>query len=207
MNEIINEKNTVPIELQRNVFFVKEHIGAFKAANNYDILNPETKEIVLYCREEQLGFLTKIFRFSDYKRMTPFNLVVRNKNNKQIIRVSRGVALWKSIVEVFDEKDVLIGIFKQKFFSIGGQFTLFDADDNMLCTLKGKWSGWDFKFTDFEGKELAHITKKWAGLGKEMFTTADNYMININEQNVGANDDVRSLIIGSLMCIDMVLKE
>ena len=39
-------------ELQRNAFFVKEHVGLFKAANNYDILDPQTGRVVLECRED-----------------------------------------------------------------------------------------------------------------------------------------------------------
>ncbi len=42
--------------LNRNVYFVKEHVGIFKAANNYDIYDPESNKIILECREESLGF-------------------------------------------------------------------------------------------------------------------------------------------------------
>ena len=45
--------------LERNVFLVKEHVGMFKAANNYDIHDPETGNIVMECREERLGMMTK----------------------------------------------------------------------------------------------------------------------------------------------------
>ena len=55
--------------LNRNVFLVKEHVGMFKAASNYDIYDPETGGVILECREEKLGILTKILRFTDYKRM------------------------------------------------------------------------------------------------------------------------------------------
>ena len=54
--------------------------------------------------------------------------------------------------------------------------------------------------------EYAHVSKKWAGLGKEMFTSADNYMLSINEE-VEKNNPVRLLILAAVMCIDMVLKE
>ena len=73
------------------------------------------------------------------------------------------------------------------------------------CQLKGKMLGWNFKF-NVGNKEIASVTKKWAGLGKEMFTTADNYILKI-EDSVEADDPVRMLILGSVMCIDMVLKE
>lgn len=47
--------------LNRNLFFVKEHVGMFKAANNYDVIDPETQEPLMECREENLGILTKFF--------------------------------------------------------------------------------------------------------------------------------------------------
>jgi hypothetical protein len=60
--------------LSKNVYFIKEHVGMFKAANNYDIHDPETGEIVMECREPRLGLLTKILRFTDFKRLTPFDI-------------------------------------------------------------------------------------------------------------------------------------
>ena len=63
--------------LNKNLFFVKEHVKIFKAANSFDIFDPDTKQIVLECREENLGFFTKMLRFTDYKRMTPFNMVIK----------------------------------------------------------------------------------------------------------------------------------
>src|SRR5256885_961418 len=52
--------------LNRNLFFVKEHLGIFKAANNYDIYDPQTNEQILHCREDNLGFFTKMLRFTNY---------------------------------------------------------------------------------------------------------------------------------------------
>ena len=54
--------------LKRDLFFIKEHLGIFKAANNYDIFEPETNQLILECRENNLGFFTKILRFTDFKR-------------------------------------------------------------------------------------------------------------------------------------------
>jgi len=137
--------------------------------------------------------------------MTPFDVQIKSPDGKQVVRVTRGVSIFMSKVLVHDESDRVIGMFKQKFFSIGGAFTVLDAQENPICRLKGKWTGWDFRFLDGE-RELAHVTKKWAGLGKELFTTADNYVLEINE-GVPADSDTRKLILGAVMCIDMVLKE
>lgn len=195
MNDILN----------RNIFFVKEHIGIFKAANNFDILDPENQSLLMTCREENLRFITKIFRFSAYKRLTPFHVEIKDASGKSVLTVKRGFSLFLSKVDVFDENGILAGRFVQKFFTIGGKFDVQDSSGQVVCTLKGKWTSWDFKFAD-ENQEFAHVSKKWAGIGKEFFTSADNYMVTISE-NVAPNDPKRILILGAVLCIDMVLKE
>ena len=191
--------------LNQNLFFVKEHVGMFKASNNYDIHNPENQKIIMTCREEKLGFFTKLLRFTKYKRMTPFNLEIKTPSGEKVLTVKRGISIILSMVEVYDENDKLVGKFKQKFFSVGGKFNILDPMGNMLCKLQGKWTGWDFKFVK-DNKEYAHVSKKWSGLGKEMFTSADNYMLEIN--NIVSKDDpLRILILSAVICIDMVLKE
>ena len=191
--------------LARNIYFVKEHVGIFKAANNYDIHDPGTGQIIMECREERLGFFTKMLRFTKYKRMTPFDIDIRTPEGQTVVRVKKGVSFFLSKVEVLDANNQYIGGFKQKFFSIGGAFTVLDTNEQPVCELKGKWTGWDFRFLSGE-VELAHVTKKWAGLGKELFTSADNYVLEIS-QSVPADSVARQLILGAVMCIDMVLKE
>ncbi len=192
--------------LNKNLFFVKEHVKVFKAANSFDILDPDSKQVILNCREENLGFFTKLFRFTDYKRMTPFNMEIKSPEGQPVLTVRRGVSFFLSEVEVLDERNQLIGKFKQKFFSIGGKFEVLDASERPLCMLKGKWTSWDFKFVANDGKEFATVTKKWSGLGKELFTSADNYVLQISSE-VPVDHPLRLLILAAVMCIDLVLKE
>jgi uncharacterized protein YxjI len=194
MNPIFNQ----------NIFLVKEQIGMFKAANNFDIFNPENNELVLTCREPNLGFFTKLLRFTDYKRMTPFDIEIRTSTGELTLQIKRGVTIFRSDIDVFDGGGRKIGVFKQKFFSFGGRFEVHDTQDKHLCTLQGKWTGWDFKFNK-DNTELANVSKKWAGLGKEFFTSADNYVINIT--NVAEDNLLRPLLVAAVMCIDMVFKE
>jgi uncharacterized protein YxjI len=189
-----------------NLFFVKEHVKIFKAANSFDIIDPDSKQVVLQCREEGLGFFTKMFRFTDYKRMTPFNMEIKTPEGQKILTVRRGISIFLSNVEVVDERNNVIGKFKQKLFSIGGKFQVLDASERPLCMLKGKWTSWDFKFISNDGKEFATVTKKWSGLGKELFTSADNYILQISSE-VPADHPLRMLILSAVMCIDLVLKE
>jgi uncharacterized protein YxjI len=192
--------------LNKNLYLVKEHVKIFKAENSFDVFDPESGGLILQCREENLGTFTKMFRFTEYKKMTPFDIDIKTPAGETILTVKRDVSWFLSNVEVLDEQKRLIGKFKQKFFSIGGKFEVLDTSERVLCTLKGSWTSWDFKFVSNDGKEFATVTKKWNGLGKELFTSADNYILQINPQ-VPADNPLRMLIMAAVMCIDLVLKE
>lgn len=188
-----------------NDFLVKEHVGLFKAANNFDLHDPATGQTVLLCREEKLGVITRLLRFTEYKRYTPFDLSVRTPSGALVVQVTRGIAIIRSTVEVRDGAGQLLGTFRQKLFSIGGAFDILDPAGQVVCTLRGKWTGWDFRFLSGT-TELAHVTKKWAGIGRELFTSADNYVISVSPA-VPADGPARALIVAAVLCIDMVLKE
>jgi len=191
--------------LDKNLFLVKEHIGLLQAANNYDIYDPVTGKLILEAREPRLGVLTKVLRFSNFKRQTPFHVEIREPNGTLRAVARRGVSFFLSNVRVEDGDGRLLGFLRQRFFSVGGGFRLFSPDGTELARLNGSWTGWNFRFTD-GASDLATITKKWAGVGKELFTTADNYIIEISDR-IQPGNPVRSLILGAMVTIDMVLNE
>jgi uncharacterized protein YxjI len=194
--------------LQKNIFLFKEHLGMFKASNNYDIYDPKTKEIILHCREKNLNPVYKIVRLflTDFKALTPFEIDIRGLDGKRIIKVKKGLSLILSKIEVFDENDKLIGLFKQKLFpNFYPKFEMFDEKENLVSILKGNLIGWNFEFLKDENT-IATVTKKWSGIGKEMFTSADNYMLEIKD-TVDKADPLRLLIFAAVICIDMVFKE
>lgn len=191
--------------LNNNVYLIKEHFGLLKASNNYDVYDPETGDVILECREPNLALITKVLRFTDFKRMTPFDVQVRTPDDQRVVRIMRGISLWLSKVEVRDDNNELVGYFTQQLFSIGGKFDVFDKNDQQVCTLEGTWAAWDFYFKQGD-TTLAHVTKKWQGLGAELFTSADNYVLEINPE-VPQDSEIRKLIFAAVMCIDMVLKE
>jgi uncharacterized protein YxjI len=191
--------------LDRNQFFVKESTGLLKAACSYDILDPESGELILKCRESDLGFLAKLLRFSDLRRSTPFNFLVTTAGDEPVMRVARGVPLIVSKVQVFDADGDPIGGFVLKPFSISGAFDVLDANGVPVCKLKGGLTGRNFCFLSPDNLELAVVSRKWAGVGKELFSSASDYMLSIDEA-VPHGGATRQLIVASVLCIGMVLK-
>jgi uncharacterized protein YxjI len=106
---------------------------------------------------------------------------------------------------VLDENNIIIGGFKQRFFSISGTFDVVDANDNIVCTLKGGFTGSNYRFLGPDNVELASVTKKWAGLSREIFTSTDDFLLHIDDA-VLPDSITRQLILGSVICIAMVLK-
>ncbi|MEM7039772.1 MAG: phospholipid scramblase-related protein [Bacteroidota bacterium] len=190
--------------LNQNLYFVKEHLGLFKAANNFDIFEPKSQQQILKCREEVTG-MAKFLRWTDFKRITPFHIEIQTPKGEKVLSVRRGWTFWRSRVEVFDHRDQLVGTFRQRLLSLGGKFEVLSPTGELLCMLKGKWTGWNFQFIR-DTQVFAEVTKKWNGIGREMFTTADNYMLSIGP-SVPSGHPLRILILAAVMSIDMVLKE
>jgi hypothetical protein len=66
------------------------------------------------------------------------------------------------------------------------------------------WKGWNFRFLDKSENEIGAITKKWAGIGKELFTSADNYMIALNQEPEPAK---AILLLAAGLAVDVIYKE
>ncbi|TAJ21646.1 MAG: RNAase [Planctomycetota bacterium] len=190
--------------LALDAYFVRQHIGLFKAAREYDLVDPHGGQIALRSREPRLGAFTKLFRFTDYKRATPFHAQVTDASGAVVLRIDRGVSLFLSKVAVCDGAGVALGGFQQRLWSIGGRFDVHDARGEVVCSLRGNWIGWEFQF-EHEGRVLARVSKKWAGVGREFFTQADDYVLQI-EPAVPRDAPVRALMIAAVLVIDLVLK-
>lgn len=192
--------------LARNQYIVKQHVGLFKAASNYDIFDPDQPQTpVLLCREPHLGAITKLLRFTDWSRYTAFDVHVTTPTGEQVLNVKRGFSLLGSKVDVLNETGTRLGGFKQKFFSLKAAFTVLGPSDQAICKVQGSWRGRDFTF-EMDGVVYARVKSKWTGLAQELFTTADTYLLSISEE-VAPDNPVRTLILGAVLCIDKVLKE
>ncbi|MBN1674935.1 MAG: oxidoreductase [Kiritimatiellae bacterium] len=194
--------------LERTTFFVREHIGFMKLTDTYDILDPETQEQIGIAREKPGGLLT-VLRLFVNKQLLPTKVFVYEGPNpddesKLLFSIQRGFTLFRPRVNICDKNGNVVGWFKSKLFTIGATFRVFDAAGNEVALVKGDWKGWNFRFLDNSENELGTVTKKWAGIGKELFTSADNYMIALN----GEPDQAKAmLLLAAGLAVDTVYKE
>ncbi|GAA4348955.1 phospholipid scramblase-related protein [Hymenobacter saemangeumensis] len=192
--------------LQRRTYFIREQVGIFKLKDTYDILAPETQELIGQATEATPQWAVYL-RLLLHKRHLPMSVVVRETPEAApVLRIERGWSFMRSKVSVVDAQDVTIGYFKSKLFSFSGGFYVYNTEGVQVAEIKGSWKSWDFKFISDTGQEIGVVTKKWAGFGQELFTTADNYLISIND--MGAAQPASSiLLLAAGLAIDTVFNE
>ncbi|NBP53772.1 MAG: scramblase [Actinobacteria bacterium] len=66
------------------------------------------------------------------------------------------------------------------------------------------WRAWDFAIENADGREVARVTKKFVGLAKAVFTTADNYVVEIHDD---LSQPLASLVVAAALSIDTALKQ
>ena len=188
--------------LDRRALFVREHVGLLKLTGTYDLLDPNTQQPVGIAQEKISAWL-KFLRLLVNKSMLPTRVEVAVAEGQPALLVlTRGFTFLRSKVEVFDGAGTKIGYLRSKLFTLGGGFHVFSADDQLFAEVKGDWKGWNFRLLDATGREMGIVTKKWAGLGKELFTNADQYIIQVTES--GSSN---ALILAAALAIDIIFKE
>jgi uncharacterized protein YxjI len=197
----------MPGLLDRDKLFVREHVGMFKARNAYDLLDPVSQAVVGRAEEKVYGFFRKLMKFTSWKTMMSFTIYFHDASagDATVLTVHRPFTWFRSVVSVTDASGRVIGRFRQKLMAIGPKMWILDAAGNEIGMLKGDWIGWNLQVVDKAERPLATITKKWAGVGKELFTSADNYMIDLSDEVRDA--DMRRLLFAAPITADMVYKE
>src|SRR5262245_15501151 len=192
------------LELQN--FLIKEQVAFLKTADTYDILNPETGAQVGQAKEV-IGTFAGILRMIIGKKLMSTTVEVREHPEGALVFViKKPVGFFRSVVEVYDAQGEKLGYFKSKILSFGGGFWVYDQQDKQFAEVKGKWTGWEFTFVTPEGVELGQVTKKWAGVLKELFTSADNYVVSVSP-TLADQPIAKMLLLAAALAIDIVYYE
>lgn len=191
--------------LDRNTYVVKERVGFMKLAGTYDLLDATSGAPIGIAKEEPPGIVKYLRLFMNNHWFPTVVNVYERETEPPVLSIHRGVAIFRPKVHVKAGGREL-GYFRAKVLSIGPSFRIFDMQDQEIGSVKGDWKGWNFQLLGTGGEELGRVTKKWAGLGKELFTTADTYVISLGASAAGRRD-VAQLLLAAGLAIDTVFKE
>jgi uncharacterized protein YxjI len=190
----------------KNTYLIKERFELLKVVDRYDIFDAETGNLVAYAKE-MIPTWKKMLRLLIDKELMSTTIEIKDATTEEIhYTLHRPFTFFRKRVEVKDKQGNPLGFFKSRILTLGGAFDVYADENTKIAEVKGNWTGWNFTFRDIQGKEIGLVTKKWAGIGKELFTTSDNYMVNISDQ-FPHNAEITALLIIAGLAIDVVYKE
>lgn len=186
-------------------YLIREHVGMLKLTDTYDIFDGTTGEQLAIAKEKK-GMLNTIAGMLMNKRNLPTRLDVHEGtdiNGPIAFSITRGFSFLRPTVKVLAGDGTLIGSFKSRLLTLGGKFGVYDASGNEVAMVKGNWMSWDFRFITSNGAELGVVSRNWGGIAKELFTSADNYVVAVHHPDPAA----AALLLAAGLAIDTVYKE
>lgn len=185
---------------QRKAIFVREQLSLLKLRDTYDLLDPCSQMALGQAKDEPAAW-AKWLRLVIQKTMLPTTVNVYVQGDPApALRVHKRPALLWTRLEVQDGAGRVLAGLKSRLFTIGGSFRILDPHGNEVGEFTGDWKGWDYSAT-LQGRPLGIVTKKWAGILKEAFTNADQYLVEAQRP-----EDL-PLLLGLALALDLVYKE
>lgn len=136
--------------------------------------------------------------------LRPFTLHLWDHRNVAVLELKRPFRFYFGEIRIADQRQRPMGKIKRKFSMIRRKFSVQDRLGREKYEIIGPFfHPWTFNITQ-NGFTIGKITKRWSGLGKEMFTDADNFQVQFPPK-AGLND--RCLFIGALFLIDILFFE
>lgn len=188
---------------EANNYFIDEKVNFFKFENTYNVFDEKGSNIGFIKQKLTIG--QKLLRLAINKAMLPFKIDIQDKNGVLLASISRGWTFFMSKILISSGDGRTIGTVTQKFRFLKPTFRIFNHEEKHVAEIKGDWKAWKFVIEDEGGAQIGTISKKWAGVLQEVFTTADKYHVSIDPSY--ANMMNKILILSSAITIDMVLKE
>lgn len=186
------------------ILVVNQKVKLIELNNQYSVFDSSGKQIASV---NQVGQSTakKLLRLvSSLDQFLTHKLEISDMKGQVLLRLTRPAKVFKSTVIVSDGTDREVGRIVQENMIGKINFSL-QVGQQQIGAIKGEnWRAWDFRIEDASGTEVARITKKFEGIAKTLFTTADNYVLNIHRP---LEQPLISLVVAAALSIDTALKQ
>ena len=190
--------------LETNRMFVNQKAKLIELTNEFKIRDEQGNEIGAIRQEGQTA-LKKAARFvSSLDQFMTHTLAVYDNTGTKVLELIRPRKFVKSKLNVTDGAGRPVGQIAQQN-AIGKIRFGLEGNGVKLGEIRAEnWRAWNFAIVDHAGQERARITKKWEGLAKTLFTTADDYLVELDPSITG---DFRLLVLAAAAGVDTALKQ
>ncbi|WP_405867260.1 phospholipid scramblase-related protein [Streptomyces sp. NBC_00005] len=186
------------------VLVVNQKAKLIEVTNEYKVMDQNGNQIGSVTEVGQSA-LKKVLRFvSSLDQFMTHRLEIRDAHGQPQLLLTRPAKFMKSKVVVSRPDGSPVGEIVQQNM-IGKINFAMNVDGQKVGAIKAEnWRAWNFAIVDHADNEVARITKTWEGLAKTMFTTADNYVLQIHYQ---LPEPLLSLVVATALTVDTALKQ
>ncbi|HEY3545324.1 MAG TPA: phospholipid scramblase-related protein [Propionicimonas sp.] len=193
--------------LTEPVLVVNQKAKLFELKSEYAVYN-QHGQMVGTVREIGISLTRLAMGGNDGTR----RLQIVDMNGRVLMTLTRPAKVLKSKIIVMGADGTEVGQIVQEnvgvLAGLSSRFNIhfrLESGGQRLGSINAEsWRAWDFNIQDAAGTEIARITKTWAGLAKESFTKADNYVLEIHRP---LEERLRSLVVATALAVDTALKQ
>jgi uncharacterized protein YxjI len=186
------------------ILVVNQKAKLIEVSNEYAIYDQNGRQLGAV-RQVGQSMAKKVIRvLTSYDQFMTHKLQVVDAGGNVLLALTRPAKVLKSRVIVQDAMGNEIGQIAQQNAIGKIRFSLEAGGQQWGSINAENWRAWNFNIQDHTGAEIARITKTWEGLAKTMFTTADNYVVQIHRP---LQDPLRSLVVAAALGVDTALKQ
>lgn len=186
------------------VLVVNQKTKIIELSNEYSVFDAAGKQLGAVRQTGQTTLKKALRLVSSVDQFMTHTLEVTDAAGVTQLTLTRPRKVFKSTIVVQRPDGSEVGRIVQE--NVVGKIRFgMEANGNRVGGIQGEnWRAWNFSISDESGAEVGRITKTWEGLARTMFTTADNYVVQIHKE---LHDPLRSLVVASALCVDTALKQ
>ena len=191
--------------LERDVMVISQKPKLIEMTNEYRIRDADGADIGMIRQEGQSKVKKALRLFTDIDQFLTHRLGVYDGDDAKVMEIVRPRKFLKSTLQILDPSGTERGRIAQQNVVGKKRFALQGPGGEEAGSINAEnWRSWDFAIHDVSGAEVGRITKRWAGILREGFTTADHYMFQVT----GApSPDLRFLMVAGAAAVDTALKQ
>jgi uncharacterized protein YxjI len=186
------------------ILVVNQKAKLIELNQQYGVFNANGQQIAAVNQVGQSKAKKVLRLVSNLDQYLTHKLEVTDMAGQVLLRITRPAKVMKSTVIVSDGADNEIGRVVQDNMIGKINFSLQSGGNTYGAIKAENWRAWNFRIEDSTGNEVARITKTFEGIAKTMFTTADNYVVQIHAQLA---QPLNSLVVASALSVDTALKQ
>ncbi|MEV7072198.1 phospholipid scramblase-related protein [Streptomyces sp. NPDC091972] len=186
------------------VLVVNQKAKLIELTNEYKVMDQHGNQLGSVTQVGQSAFRKIVRFFWSIDQFMKIRLEIRDAHGQPLMLLTRPGKIFKSRVIVERPDGTPVGEIVQQNMIGKINFALM-VDGRQVGAIKAEnWRAWNFAIVDHTENEVARITKTWEGLAKTMFTTADNYVLQIHYQ---LPEPLLSLVVATALTVDTALKQ